>query len=46
MDSIAMLILLPELNISGAVAMNRNETSRKLFDIIFKIAALFLLDRK
>jgi hypothetical protein len=41
-----MLILLPEHKVSVAVAMNRHGTSRELFDIAFKIAELFMMERK
>ncbi|WP_136481260.1 serine hydrolase domain-containing protein [Cognatitamlana onchidii] len=46
MGSTAMLILLPEYNVSLAVAMNRNGKSTELFDITYKIADLFLKDEK
>jgi hypothetical protein len=41
-----MLILLPEHEASVPLAMNRHGTSRELFDIAFKIAELFMMERK
>ena len=41
-----MLIVLPEHRVSVAVAMNRNGTSTELFDNTFKIAELFMMERK
>ncbi|MET2983814.1 serine hydrolase domain-containing protein [Aureibaculum conchae] len=46
MGSTAMLILLPDYNVTVAVAMNKNGKSTDLFDVAYKIAELFVLERK
>jgi serine beta-lactamase-like protein LACTB len=46
MGSTAMLILLPKYNVTVAVTMNRNGKSTDLFDIAYKIAELFIAERK
>lgn len=46
MGSTAMLILLPEYNVTVAVAMNKNGKSTDLFDVAYKIAELFIEKQK
>ena len=46
MGSNAMLILLPEYNVTVAVAMNKNGKSTDLFDVAYKIGELFIEKQK
>ncbi|MEM8895637.1 MAG: serine hydrolase domain-containing protein [Bacteroidota bacterium] len=41
---IAMLILLPEYNVTVAATMNRSGTSSDLFKVVYRIAELFILE--
>lgn len=43
---IAMLILLPEYNVTVAATLNRSGSSSDLFKVVYRIAELFILDRE
>ncbi len=46
MGSTALLILLPEYNISVAIAMNRSGKTPDLFNLAYKLAELYILENE